>query len=285
MGFTERHRFQNTELMVQRMAKPSFTNQSDWEQRHQRWQASLARLLASNKPEALPPFLELYRREVGAHPGDLFLRGNFAQLLEAAKAEALALEQWKECLACRPNDLQANCSVGRLLDAHGQSEEALGYFDTALQRRPDFPEALNARGLCLVNLKKYPEAAGCYQKSVSINPDFVEGYVNLGLLYSRIGEANLALGQYKEALRVKPGCFPAHINLGNLYLTLGRLNEANSRSIGPLRHKTPTRRLLILTWPMHCSSWEEAPRLSINTKPLFVVTRIFWRRGSGWGSN
>ncbi len=213
MAYTSFDRYQNAEVMCERMKRPPFTEQSDWKRTIAHWQAELNDLKPQIKTYALKKSAETYRQAVEHSPEDWNLRAAYARLLQYSDNATNAMAQWCETMRLAPEHPQAHCNLGMLLAANDSYEEALFELRTALELCPEFPEALNSLGALLTKHRQFKQALVYYQKAAELAPDSVPSLLNVARTLEQLDRHQPAVRIYNRILVLDPGNAEARRNL------------------------------------------------------------------------
>lgn len=215
MAYTSFDRFQNAEVMRDRMRRAPFTQQSDWKNNMGHWQAEVELLKPQVKPYALKKSAEVYRQAVEHAPEDWNIRAAYARLLQYADMSTNAISQWRETLKLEPRHPQAQCNLGMLLGDNGSYEEALSHLRAALDLCPEFPEALNSLGSLLTRRQHWDQALVYYQKAADLAPDSVPSLLNLARNLEQLNRHDQARRIFNRILDIDPANPEArrHLNI------------------------------------------------------------------------
>lgn len=215
MAYTSFDRFQNAEVMRDRMRRTPFTQQSDWKNNLGHWQAEVDLLKPQVKPYALKKSAEVYRQAVEHAAEDWNIRAAYARILQYADMGTNAIAEWRETLKREPRHPQAHCNLGMLLGGNGGYEEALLHLRTALDLCPEFPEALNSMGSLLTRHQQLDQALTYYQKAADLAPDSVPSLLNVARTLEQLNRHEQAARIFNRILDIDPGNAEArrHLNI------------------------------------------------------------------------
>jgi Flp pilus assembly protein TadD len=138
--------------------------------------------------------INVLRKGIAAHPGDLALQIELGQALYGAGDSGEAIKTFDAAIQAAPARPDAHILLGRLYLTQGKSADALTEFQAVLANDPRHINALNGKGIALDLLNRSGEAQECYRAVLTISPDDRAALNNLGL--------SLALsGHYDEAIK------------------------------------------------------------------------------------
>ncbi|MBM4016919.1 MAG: tetratricopeptide repeat protein [Planctomycetes bacterium] len=248
--------------MAALMAKPPFTNQSDYAWRQARLGRALSRLTEVREAIGSEAVADAYRRALAASPGDWRLHHNFAAERASAGDFRAAADQWRAVLEAVPHHIEARVRMANALARQGLLEEATAAYAEAIRRRPDCVQAY--AGLAEVRLLqgRLAEAAAAIERVLALrpvptwfrirgdlearqqNPDAAIEWYRRGLrqfpddalLRVALAGAMLARGQWQSAaehfqavLRTDPAHLAARCGLARALTRVGRIDEAREQ--------------------------------------------------------
>jgi tetratricopeptide (TPR) repeat protein len=221
LAFTDFDQCRVATEMRARLQQPPFNAQSNFRLRDEHWRETIAALSA-------PPasFSSNYLDAVARAPEDWQLHANFAGLLEAAKDNPRAIEQWLEVTRLMPHYTSAWASLGQLARLAGDQAHADEYLREGLKQQPDSVETLTELGILEAGRGDTQDALRQFRAALRLRPGFSPARINLGLLLAHEGDAAGAVAQYREELRWHTNNVDARVNLANLLNTQGQTGEA-----------------------------------------------------------
>jgi tetratricopeptide (TPR) repeat protein len=209
------------EEMRARMQQPPFNAQSNFRERDELWEATLAAL-----PAATSNSVPTYQAAIQLAPDDWILRANFARVLEASGDNAAAAQQWNEMSRLLPCSPEGWANQGRLARIAGDTQRARDFLAKALRLQPDSVPVLTESGIIHASVGENEAARRDYRAALQLQPGFTVARVNLGLLLAREGNIAGATAEYHEALRWRTNNVEARLNLANLLVAQGQPYEA-----------------------------------------------------------
>ena len=128
-------------LMLDRLKRPPFTNQSSNPSNVQHLELRRQSVIAQMTPESPARDRQLYEEALAAAPEDTLLRARFGQYLEATGSRQEAIVQFQRVCELLPDLEWPHYHLGDLLVRAGRISEAMDSFERALVIRSDFVEA------------------------------------------------------------------------------------------------------------------------------------------------
>jgi tetratricopeptide (TPR) repeat protein len=153
-----------------RVSRPPFTNQIDFDLRKKNIQDRMNQLKSVLSPQVLDLIEQVYQRALEKNPSDWMIHNNYAEFLK---------EQ-------------------------GEYDRAITHWQSVLNFVPNFADVYNNLGALLVYERKFDDAINNFHRALSINPYLVEAHINLGVVLERIGKKNEAAKHFSEAQRLQP---------------------------------------------------------------------------------
>ena len=203
LAFTEWDAYRMANDMVKLMAKPPFTNQTDYVERLDRLRRRTARLAGVETPELLQRQAGLYEEAIRRTPDDWYLHHKFALLKFDTHDPAGAAAHLREVLRIMPHHLEARVRLGDALARQGKTDEALALWNESLSDRPDCLQAMNRVADTLAAEGKLDKAADWIGRTIEIRPD-ADQYQYLGSILVQQGKADGAIDQYRRGLNQHP---------------------------------------------------------------------------------
>lgn len=219
-----RHRLLST--MRQRLSRPPFTTQLNFQERDQALLRQIHELQPAAQRTAFEAQAQVYRAALAQRTDDWVLHDQFGRFLEAFGETDSAARQWRRVLELVPHHLLARYQLGYVLNRGDQAAEAERHLREAVRLRPDFPEALNELGLALSRQRKFAEARAAFAQALKLRPDFVAARVNWGLTLATEGKLAEAAVQYQAVLAGNSNHLPAHLHLARLLAQQGQTQQA-----------------------------------------------------------
>ncbi|HLH53266.1 MAG TPA: tetratricopeptide repeat protein [Verrucomicrobiae bacterium] len=269
LALTDWDRRRVYESLLRRLAEPPFVGQSghaaQMESLRESVQSARSRLTA----EALQKARSVYQAAVADEPGDLYLRADFAKLLEDTGNLSGAAHEWqtlrdeipfapaphyflgrvlgregetdkalaelKSALAIRPDLAEAWAEQGRILTKAQRADEALASFDKASVLEPGNPRILMDRAEALAAKGRHAEALESLRRAAALQPGSWEVHYLLGVELALSSQVGPAADQFSQVVRLNPNYSLGHLNLGIALAKLERIDEAMAQFQETLR--------------------------------------------------
>jgi len=263
VGFTEWDRDKSVMEMLQMMQSPPFTSQSDYAERKEYRERTLAELgqkwTSQQQAARMPEYLAQYISALRVHPDNLDLRADLAGFLSRSGDHPGAAEQYRTLIGMVPDvaDWHANLghelmeqgqlvaarqeaevalrmnprlapaefTIGLILERSGQLPDALTHYESSLRIDPAYTPAILRAANVLGRQKRYREAVDHYLAYMKLAPGSADAENNLGFLLVKMGDVEGAVPHYREALRLQPSFAEAANNLGVALERLGNTTE------------------------------------------------------------
>jgi tetratricopeptide (TPR) repeat protein len=149
---------------------------------------------------------------VAARPGDAKAWFDLGVALQAASAQAEAVDAYDRAIGLAPKSAAAFHNRGLAQSALGRRDLAIADFRQAIQLEPRLADAHFNLGNALVQNGSRVEAADSFQKAVALRPDFAAAWHNLGDSLQALNDLDGAFAAYRFALRHAPDAFPRIVN-------------------------------------------------------------------------
>jgi len=182
LAFTMWDLYKILNRVLERVSRPPFTNQIDYDQRKTKILERMNQLKNYLSPKVLDLIQQVYQRALEKNPDDWILHNNFAEFQRERGEYDKAAIHWKQVLDSVPN----------------------------------FADAHNNLGALLIYGEKHEEAMDCFLKALSINPYLVEAHINLGVAMKKTGNIEQAMKYLSKALQLNPGNETARRHLEEL---------------------------------------------------------------------
>jgi tetratricopeptide (TPR) repeat protein len=156
--------------VLDRVTRPPFTNQLDYDLQKIKILERLNQLKNVLSPQVLDLVKQVYQRALEKNPDDWMIHNNFAEFLKERGEYDRAIFHWQSVLDSIPNFADVHNNLGVLLVYEGRLDDAIGYF----------------------------------HKALGINPYLVEAHINLGVVLEKTGKKDEAAKYFSEALRLQP---------------------------------------------------------------------------------
>jgi tetratricopeptide (TPR) repeat protein len=156
--------------VLDRVKRPPFTNQLDYDLQKIKILERLNQLKNVLSPQVLDLVKQVYQRALEKNPDDWMIHNNFAEFLKERGEYDRAIFHWQSVLDSIPNFADVHNNLGVLLVYEGRLDDAIGYF----------------------------------HKALGINPYLVEAHINLGVVLEKTGKKDEAAKYFSEALRLQP---------------------------------------------------------------------------------
>jgi tetratricopeptide (TPR) repeat protein len=229
-GF-DRHRI--SKEVLQRLARPPFTNQLDHADEMEEARRREEELRAFTTPDALLEATRRYERALQENENDPWLRHNFAMLLYAAGNFGAAAEQFEIFLRFLPHHRVARERFFAALIQTGRFEEAVDRCREALRTDPDFHAARYTLAFGLSRMGRDGEAIAVYRELLQLDPERApEIHNQLGQLHIQQARYAEAAESFEEGLRISGDAEresrpDMSYNLGVALKLSGRIEEAD----------------------------------------------------------
>lgn len=262
LGLTPWNRSQVLHFMVERMQAPPLQQQAHNEERRAALEARIQAELTRLGPELAARCRPQFEQVLAAHPGDFFVRENYAVFLELAGDLAGAAAQWgrfretvpqdplgyfeagrllvrqqqaaeaegllRQTLAIRPSRTDGWVELGNALALQQKYAEALAAFDTALKQDARDAQALLKRGKVLARLNRHAEAVASYQASLALNPADGLCHHELAIELMAAGQAAAAGEEFRQAAQCGPDSVILRYDYGAWLLRQQRWADAQA---------------------------------------------------------
>lgn len=166
-----------------------------------------------------------FTRALAAAPGDVQIRTNYGNLLDAAGRGADALVQYRQAVAGDPRFLPARLGEASALRKLGRQEEALNVLDALLTIDPNHAAAFLARGSLLLERDRPAEAAAMFDRLLATRPDQPRALHGRARAALEMG-ARDAVRRYRRARAATPGDPDAALGEAQALMVEGRTEEA-----------------------------------------------------------
>jgi tetratricopeptide (TPR) repeat protein len=260
LGLTDWNRLTILQEMLQRLADPPYTGQSDHAREMKELTGQLLELQAHLSPALVPRARALYEAAIQRRPGDHWLHHNYAEFLTATGDLDQAAAQLEIVCNLLPHHYAAYFHLGRLLAREGKDIEARRALMTSLRLGPENADAclelgqIDARegkladafhecdtaehlrtGDAEVHLlrarlfqqqNKRPEAIQSLRDAVRLRPSSWEAQELLGMQLALAGDLEGAQSAFQQVVRVRPEYAEGHLNFGMALARRGKLDPA-----------------------------------------------------------
>jgi tetratricopeptide (TPR) repeat protein len=226
LGVTDWSRYRLLSTMRQRLSRPPFSAQLNFQERDQALLRQINELQPAAQRTAFEAQAQVYRAALARRPDDWVLHDQFGKFLEAFGDADGAAREWRKVLDLVPHHLLAHYQLGYVLNRGDKAAEAEGHLREAVRLRPDFPEALNELGGALSRQRRFAEAYAAYAQALKLRPDFAGARVNWGLALAAEGKAAEAAAQFQTVLASNSNNLPAQLHLARLLVQQGQPQQA-----------------------------------------------------------
>ncbi len=168
----------------------------------------LEKLLASARPEAIEPWLDLAQGQIRRH-----------RFAEAEKSLAFILVR-------RPEHPQALEWLGLAMAAQGRTDEAIGVLERALAAGAERAETEYSLGQFLAAQGKTADAETHLGRALTARPAFPAAWYQLGEIRATQNRADDAIACWRRALEIDPTHTASYLALGKALLAKGDRAEA-----------------------------------------------------------
>jgi tetratricopeptide (TPR) repeat protein len=234
LAFTSYDRHRVAADVLQRMAKPPFTNQLDHDEQLLRQRENVVRLAESTAPATHAATEAEYRRAIERWDSDPWLRYNFAAFLASRRDHRGAADQLRLVIRQLPHYYRAYEKLAAALIQQRRFEEALVQCGKALEIEPDFYTARYTMAFAYAQMGRLDRAIDVYQRLLGIDlAPKPEIYNELGRLLVRRSDFENAADAFRDGIRLNENpesvTLPdLHFNLGHTLKKLGQASEARS---------------------------------------------------------
>jgi tetratricopeptide (TPR) repeat protein len=213
LGFTDWNRYDDWNVIQDRIQRPPFTTQVDHTVQMQRIDEQLARYRLATKPAQVKREVGQVLQVVEKYPNDPDLRWNLAALLESAGDNTAAEEQWRAVLKLQPRSALAAFNLAKLLDRLERRAEAVPLYMQCLRIDPEYYPARYALGSLLLKMDRLAQAIEQLRHAVWQKPASIEARLALGQAFVQAQRPVQARQQLQEILRLDPNNAPARAQL------------------------------------------------------------------------
>jgi tetratricopeptide (TPR) repeat protein len=242
-GF-DRHRV--SKEVLQRLARPPFSNQLDHARRMEEARETEESLRRFTTIDAFGESAREYEAALGVHPTDPWLHYNFAELLYSARFFERAESHLRVFLSYLPHHRVAQERLLASLVHLGRFADALDESRRALRTAPNFHAARYTLATVLSRMGKTDEAIAVYHDLLQLDPERAPDIYNeVGRLYFARAQYEAAIEAFNEGIHAardaeQGGRPDLDYNLGVSLKRAGRTEEAAdtfSRAISAYREK------------------------------------------------
>jgi tetratricopeptide (TPR) repeat protein len=170
--------------------------------------AYLEKLLASARPEAIEPWLDLAQGQIRRH-----------RFAEAEKSLAFILVR-------RPEHPQALEWLGLTMAAQGRTDEAIGVLERALAAGAEQAETEYNLGQFLATKGRTADAETHLGRAVTARPAFPAAWYQLGEIRATQNRTDDAIACWRRTLEIDPTHTASYLALGKALLAKGDRAEA-----------------------------------------------------------
>ncbi len=189
-------------LMLQRMGRPPFTNQSDHAVQIEALEGELVDLQASLSATALSSASDVYREAIRLDGSDPWLRLNHATLLSEVGSHRSAAVELRAFLALLPHDVQGRERLAAALAEEGSFDEAVAVCRETIDREPGLSTSYYTMAYALANLDRLDESVATYRRLLDVDPgSWDRVYNEIGRIEIHRERFNVAVETFEEAIR------------------------------------------------------------------------------------
>jgi tetratricopeptide (TPR) repeat protein len=173
------------------------------------------------KQQRLDDSIAVWRRAIGAQPGNARFHHELGVDLSDAGQHDAAAAAFAEVVRLRPADPEARFNLGAAYGAAGRHEDEARAYSAALAIDPKHLRALKNLGLTYLQLQHFDEAIETFARAERLAPADPEIETGLGVSYFRARNVEAAITALRRALQVMPTFAKAHFSLGAIYVATG----------------------------------------------------------------
>lgn len=199
LGWTAWSELASWEQMGRRIAGPPFTNQSTHLASIRALGEKASEVRSRMDAAALSSAMDVLKTASAGAPGDHYLAGNLARLLEAAGQLGESYQVWERVRTLMPQSPSASFELGRIALKLGRGPEAVEHFRSASLLRPESFEVALELSRALLAAGRLDDAVKEAGRAQALAPESSEVRLLLGLIHARAGQTNLALQHFVEA--------------------------------------------------------------------------------------
>jgi tetratricopeptide (TPR) repeat protein len=232
LAFTGFDQHRVSKEVLQRLARPPFSNQLDHGRRMEEAREIEEALSRFEIPDALGESVREYEAALRRTPTDPWLHYNFAELLYSAGDFRRAEEHLRVVLLSLPHHQIAHERLLASLIHLGKLTDAVQHCREALRIAPDFHAARYTLATALSRMGKPNEAIVVYRELLELDPERTPDIYNeLGLLYVARAQYDAAVEAFRGAIEAARDAGQADradldYNLGVSLKRAGRTGEA-----------------------------------------------------------
>jgi len=178
------------ELTRERTARAPFTARANQSEELARIDSELATLAHFGTAAGMSESAAVYRKAVGAAPGDPWLRFNEGVLLDAMGDPTESAQSYRAFLALLPHDVPGREKLSAALAAGGRFDDAVAECRRLITAVPEFTPPYYTLAYALTGLGRLDESLDVYRRLLEIDPG------SHGEVYNEIGRIQL----HREAL-------------------------------------------------------------------------------------
>ncbi|MGH7972994.1 MAG: tetratricopeptide repeat protein [Limisphaerales bacterium] len=204
LGFTDWNRFDDWNVIYDRIQRAPFTNQLNHARQVQQIRERMEQYRSATKPARLGNMAAEVSQVVNRFPDDPDLRWNLAALMQSAGDTSGAEQQWRELIELQPSSALPAFNLGSLLETLNRPSEALECYGQSLRIRADYYPAQLALGALCLRLGDYPRALKCLAQAVNQKPASIAARLDLAQALLGSQKPSQAEQQFREVLRLDP---------------------------------------------------------------------------------
>lgn len=226
LGLTDWNRRAACLLMLQRLAEPPFSSQSN----HARREETLARRIVGYRdritPEAAAAARTVYEAALAKDADDFRMRENYAEFLESSGDAGGAIAQWTRAAELLPHHVGPQYQLGRLLAREKKHPEARQALAKSLEMRPDLAEARVELGQIALREGQFGPALEEFARAAKLRPQDARVRLLQADALGASGNRAGALEKLREAVQLQPAQWEARFRLGAELAAAERFKEA-----------------------------------------------------------
>lgn len=226
LALTDWNRCAVTEMVIDRMARPPLSKQSNNAERVAGLRAEVMRLRARMNPATAQTASNLYLQAIARAPADHCLRENYCEFLESAGDLKTALAQREEVAALLPDHFESFYEAGRVLEELNQFDAAEPYLLKAVALRPRMPDGWYELGEVHLGGRKFAQALTDFQRATQLDPADAMDRGLAGKALSGLNRHAEAIQEYRQALKMQPDLWEADVALGDELAAVNQFEDA-----------------------------------------------------------
>ncbi len=202
LGYTVFDRRRTAALMLQRLGRPPFTNQSDHDLRIAAVESEISDLGVSLASGEFNHAFDVYREAIRLRDSDPWLRLNHAALLSEAGEHGQAAAELQLFVDALPHDVQGRERLAAALAEHGDFDAAVAVCRETIARDPGLSTSYYTMAYALANLDRLDESVATYRRLLDVDPgSWDRVYNEIGRIEIHRERFDAAVETFEEAIR------------------------------------------------------------------------------------